>query len=178
MTEIQVRENKVTVVYKKGTAEQEIRVESPLAWEEEALYRPGGLWAYTLLGQRDRYLATVRKRRLRQAFGRQVSLDGLPLLASPFRIELLREDGEGRVGVVQMGESVYLVSTWGCVQAPESIAQRISRNRQVRLRGDKLRSLSRRPARAVWEEALREGLEAFLDGILAYGEEYLFVEEE
>ncbi len=173
MTEIRLENSKAKIVYRKGSQTKELEVENPLAWlDAEGVYRPGGLWAYEVLGQRERYLRTVRKRHLRQTFGIGVPIGDLPLLASPFRVELLRRDAEGCIGVVQAGTTVYLVSSWGVMQAPLPLAQTMHRNRTVRLRGDRLRALAKQPARLIWQEAVGKGFEAFLDEVLAYGEDY------
>lgn len=172
MTEIRLERSKAKIVYRKGTQTKELEVENPLAWlDTEGVYRPGGLWAYEVLGQRERYLRVVRKRRLRQTFGIDVPIGDLPLLASPFRVELLRRDAEGRIGVVQAGTTVYLVSSWGVMRAPLPLAQTMH-NRTVRLRGDRLRAMAKQPARLIWQEAVEKGFEALLDEVLAYGEDY------
>ncbi len=115
-------------------------------------------------GQLSRYREVVRKRRLRLVFGRDVSLEDIPLGASPFRLELLVEDGEGKVAILQAGKEVFLLSTFGTLRAGEEVYRRFARNGVVSLRGKALYNLRRRKtsSRELWEEAARKGLEEWL----------------
>jgi hypothetical protein len=114
-------------------------------------------------GQLSRYREVVRKRKLRVIFGREVDLEGVPLGASPFRLELLVEDGEGKVAVLQAGKEVFLLSTFGTLRAGEEVYRRFARNGVVALKGKALYNLRRKASsRALWEEVARKGLEEWL----------------
>lgn len=69
--------------------------------------------AWNKRGQLSRYREVARKRKLRLIFGRDVFLKDIPLGASPFRLELLVEDDEGKVAILQAGKEVFLLSTFG-----------------------------------------------------------------
>jgi hypothetical protein len=114
-------------------------------------------------GQLSRYREVVRKRKLRLIFGREVALEEVPLGASPFRLELLVEDDEGKVAILQAGKEVFLLSTFGTLRAGEEVYRRFARNGVVSLRGKALYNLRRKTSsRGLWEEVARKGLEEWL----------------
>ncbi len=127
----------------------DLREEKSVAWHRQ--------------GRLSRYREVVRKRKLRLVFGRDVSLEDIPLGASPFRLELLVEDGEGKVAILQAGREVFLLSTFGTLRAGEEVYRRFARNGVVSLRGKALYNLRRKSSsRALWEEVARKGLEEWL----------------
>lgn len=179
MTEIVLDGSTATIRYQRFGKVVEVKAENPLAWtNEKARFSPGGLWAYALLdgvhpGIRDRFLLVTRRRYLRTQFGRQAGSWEIPLLASPFRLEMVREDQTGRVGVLQAGRNIYVVSSWGYMIAVLEVGEEKTRNGLVRLRADRVHKLRGQSALDLWEKTIAPNVEAFLDGILAYGEEYL-----
>jgi hypothetical protein len=136
----------------------DLREEKSVAWHRQ--------------GRLSRYREVVRKRKLRLVFGRDVSLEDIPLGASPFRLEVLVEDGDGKVAILQAGKEVFLLSTFGTLRAGEEVYRRFARNGVISLRGKALYNLRRRTSsRALWEEVARKGLEEWLM------KEFLSIEE-
>jgi hypothetical protein len=114
-------------------------------------------------GELARYREVVRKRKLRLIFGRDVLLKDIPLGASPFRLEVLVEDDQGKVAILQAGKEVFLLSTFGTLRAGEEVYRRFARNGVVSLKGKALYNLRRKTSsRELWEEVARKGLEEWL----------------
>jgi len=135
----------------------------PSSLRSDGLLREEKSVAWHRRQQLSRYREVIRKRKLRLIFGRDVLLEDIPLAASPFRLELLVEDDEGKVAILQAGKEVFLLSTFGTLRAGEEVYRRFARNGVVSLKGKALYNLRRKTSsRGLWTEVARRGLEEWL----------------
>lgn len=175
MTRVEARGKELHVTYTRKGKTHLWKGDNPLPESDGVVLKRGSLWTYALFGQKERYLRIVRKRHLRQTFGRGIEnmgpLDDLPLATNPFYIEPLVRDAEGVVGVLQLGRMVYLASSWGVLRTPYPLTRKEERNGLIRLDRKALRSMSKKGAKALWEEALDKGLNEVLSAVLSYQEE-------
>lgn len=165
MTRIEVGDTEVRLFYQKGEKESLIRMTNTFFPHSgpPVVVRPGGLWAYEALGMGDRYRRITRLRALRKLFGPK---DYPSLDTYPFRVEVIREDREGRVGILQLGDVLWGLSTFSpeILRAPEGLAKRFSRNGHLVISQGSLRRL-KGTTREIWERMAKEGVADILESL-------------